>query len=166
LNKLPIKAQQEFTDSFTVSPSTLRELSRSLAACIRTNHKGPIKALVAVTRGGLSITEDVSTELNIRFIDTVGVKNYNDNDKPLTKPIIFKKPLDELCGEGSRGVIVIDDLVDSGKSVDAILELMPHAEVAVVHAKPEGRDRANYYVDDVPQKTWVYYPRDTMLQRK
>jgi len=161
-----IQASQEFTDSLTISESALIEKSRALAMCIKNNHHKPIKAIVAVTRGGLSVAQYVATELNVRFVDTVGVKNYDDNDNLLPEPIIFKMPAEELLGEGSVGVIIIDDLVDSGRTADAIRGIMQHSLLGVIHAKPNGKDRADFYVDDVPQTTWVNYPRDTMLQRK
>lgn len=141
-------------------------MSRALASCIKANHKGPIKAIVAVTRGGLSIAMYVATELGVRLIDTIGVKNYDDNDVLLTEPEIFKEPAKNLQGEGSRGVIVVDDLVDSGRSAQAIKNIMPFSTLGVIHAKPKGKSMADYYVQDVPQETWVNYPRDTMLQRK
>ena len=43
-------------------------------------------------------------------------------------------------GDGT-GMLIIDDLVDSGKTLELVRKLYPKAHFATVYAKPEGPSR-------------------------
>ena len=44
-----------------------------------------------------------------------------------------------LVGDG-EGVLIVDDLVDTGKTLDVVRNHMPKAHFATIYAKPEGRE--------------------------
>ena len=46
----------------------------------------------------------------------------------------------ELIGDGT-GVLIIDDLVDTGRTLEVVRKLMPKAHVATVYAKPKAERR-------------------------
>ncbi|MEO1909122.1 MULTISPECIES: xanthine phosphoribosyltransferase [Paracoccus] len=119
------------------------------------------RAVLAVTRGGLVPAMIVARELDIRTIDTISVKSYHRQEQSgLT---VLKKPDPELMGDGD-GILVVDDLVDSGRTLELIREMYPKAHMATVYAKPKGKPMVNSYVTEVSQDTWIYFPWDMALQ--
>jgi len=67
-------------------------------------------------------------------------------------------------GDSGEGVLVIDDLVDTGKTLDLVRKLYPNAHYATVYAKPAGRDRVETFITEVSQDTWIFFPWDMALQ--
>jgi xanthine phosphoribosyltransferase len=129
----------------------------------RLSGAGPFKAVVAVTRGGLVPAAIVARELGIRVIETVGVASY-DYDKQGQVQVL--KPISaSVIGEhGGAGVLIVDDLVDTGATARVVRELMPKAHFATVYAKPAGRPLVDTFITEVSQDTWIYLPWDMGLQ--
>ena len=148
---------------FHVSWDQLHRDSRALAW--RLDSQGPDdgawRAIVAVTRGGMAPAMIVARELDIRTVDTISVKSYQH--KTRTDAIIYKKPDLSLMGDG-EGILIIDDLVDSGKTLELIRKHYPKAHFAAVYAKPEGRNQVDTFITEVSQDTWIFFPWDMALQ--
>ena len=49
-----------------------------------------------------------------------------------------KSPQADLMGDGT-GILIVDDLVDSGKTLELVRSLYPKAHFATVYAKPSGQ---------------------------
>ncbi|MEO8669489.1 MAG: xanthine phosphoribosyltransferase, partial [Bauldia sp.] len=102
--------------AFPVSWDQFHRDARALAWRLSGDRKW--EALVCVTRGGLVPALIVARELGIRLIDTVCVSSYHDYRdqggleviKPVSKEIV------DLAGGKGAAVLVIDDLVDTGKT--------------------------------------------------
>jgi xanthine phosphoribosyltransferase len=73
--------------------------------------------------------------------------------------------LDVMSASGGRGkgVLVLDDLVDTGRTAQLVRGLLPEAHFAAVYAKPMGRPLLHTFVSEVPQDTWIHFPWDTGL---
>ncbi|MFL6796312.1 MAG: xanthine phosphoribosyltransferase [Xanthobacteraceae bacterium] len=125
---------------------------------------GPFHAIVCVTRGGLVPAAIVARELEIRLIETVCVSSYNFiTQGELT---VLKGIADNIVAVGSgrgNGVLIVDDLVDTGKTAKVVRELLPEAHFATVYAKPMGRPMVDTFITEVSQDTWIYFPWDTGL---
>ncbi|SMO34564.1 xanthine phosphoribosyltransferase [Paracoccus laeviglucosivorans] len=123
------------------------------------------RAILAVTRGGLVPAMIVARELDIRTIDTISVKSYKGvgAEAGQGELQVIKHPDPELMGDGA-GILVIDDLVDSGRTLELIREMYPKAHFATVYAKPKGRPMVQTYVTEVSQDTWIFFPWDMALQ--
>ncbi|MEC7765256.1 MAG: xanthine phosphoribosyltransferase [Pseudomonadota bacterium] len=148
---------------FHVSWDQIHRDSRALAW--RLDGKGPDdggwKAVVAITRGGLAPAMIVARELDIRTVDTISVKSYNHQTQ--SEPVVIKSPDMDVCGDGT-GVLVVDDLVDTGKTLEVVRDLMPNAHFATVYAKPKGKPMVDSYITEVSQDTWIFFPWDMALQ--
>ncbi len=116
-----------------------------------------LKKIVCVTRGGLLPAGVLSRELEIRWVDTVCVAGYDEEERG-TKASLLKVP--ETDGEG---VLVVDDLVDSGRTGRIIRELMPKAYFVTLYAKPMGQKVVDDFVYAVDQDTWVLFPWEAEL---
>ena len=144
---------------FHISWDQIHRDSRALAW--RLDGHGPDnggwKAVVAVTRGGMAPAMIVSRELDIRRVDTISVKSYNHQEQMDAE--VLKAPDADLMGDGT-GILIIDDLVDSGKTLELVRQMYPNAHFATVYAKPKGRPQVDTFVTEVSQDTWIYFPWD------
>jgi xanthine phosphoribosyltransferase len=149
---------------FHVSWDQIHRDARALAW--RLDGKGPDdggawRAVVAITRGGLVPAMIVARELDIRVIDTISVKSYSHQAQ--TEARVLKAPDAGLMGDGT-GILVVDDLVDSGKTLELVRRLYPRAHFATVYAKPHGKPQVDSYITEVSQDTWIFFPWDMALQ--
>lgn len=148
---------------FHVSWDQLHRDARALAW--RLDGKGPDggawRAVVGITRGGLVPAMIVSRELDIRVVDTISVKSYSHQEQ--REAMVTKSPQAELMGDGT-GILIVDDLVDTGKTLELVRNLYPKAHFATVYAKPKGKPLVETYVTEVSQDTWIFFPWDMALQ--
>ena len=149
--------------AFPVSWDQFHRDARALAW--RLAASGPFEAIVCITRGGLVPAAIVSRELGTRVIETVCVASYHDytsqGDLKVLKGIA--PSITALGGPGGKGVLVVDDLVDTGKTAKVVREMLPAAHFATVYAKPLGRPLVDTFVTEVSQDTWIYFPWDLGL---
>ncbi len=133
--------------------------SRALAW--RLNGAGPFTAMVAITRGGLVAAAIVARELDIRVIETICVASYAGTAQ--AELAVLKGVADRIAADGGAGVLIVDDLVDTGQTARIVREHLPKAHFATVYAKPAGRPLVDTFVTEVSQDTWIYFPWDTGL---
>ncbi len=148
------------TKTFPVSWDELHRNAKALAW--RLHELGPWSGVVAVTRGGLVPAAIVARELEMRLIDTICVYSYDDHagDDHVQGEI---KVLKGVPGDGS-GLLIVDDLVDTGKTAKVVRELLPRAHFATIYAKPAGRPLVDTFITEVSQDTWILFPWDVELQ--
>ncbi|XRX43281.1 MAG: xanthine phosphoribosyltransferase [Buchnera aphidicola (Tetraneura sorini)] len=118
------------------------------------------KGIIAVSRGGLVPAAILSRELGIRCVDTVCISSY-DEENSLRNIKIIKKAL----GTGNK-MIVVDDLVDTGRTAKKIKFLYPDSFFVTVFAKPSSKILVDDYVIDVPQNIWIELPWDMSISYK
>ena len=113
------------------------------------------KGIVAITRGGLVPAAVIARELDIHLVDTICISSYDWQDKQGEVEILKR-----FEGDG-EGWLIVDDLVDTGKTATAVRELLPKAHFATVYAKPAGRPVVDSFITEVSQDTWILFPWDT-----
>jgi xanthine phosphoribosyltransferase len=149
---------------FHVSWDQLHRDARALAWRLqgRGPDNGNWRAVVAITRGGMAPAMIVARELDIRVVDTVSVKSYDKQNQ--SEAHLIKAPNPEIMENGGEGVLIVDDLVDTGKTLELVRALYPKAHFATVYAKPKGNPMVETYVTEVSQDTWIFFPWDMALQ--
>ncbi|PIE61390.1 MAG: xanthine phosphoribosyltransferase [Desulfobacterales bacterium] len=115
------------------------------------------KGIVAVTRGGLVPAAIIARELDIHLIDTVCITSYDWQSQG--ESTVLKS----IDGDG-EGLLIIDDLVDTGSTAKLVREMLPKAYFATVYAKPAGRPMVDAHVTEVSQDTWILFPWDSEVQ--
>ena len=143
---------------FPVSWDQFHRDSRALAW--RLSGAGPFEAIVCITRGGLVPAAIVARELGIRVIETVCVASYDHTRQADVK--ILKDVAASVIARGG-GVLIVDDLVDTGQTAKEVRAILPRAHFATVYAKPMGRPMVDTFITEVSQDTWIYFPWDTGL---
>ena len=148
---------------FHISWDQIHRDSRALAW--RLDGKGPDdgawKAIVAITRGGMAPAMIIARELDVRTVDTISIKSYDHQKQSEAK--VLKSPDTDMMGDG-EGILIIDDLVDTGKTLEVVKTLYPKAHIATVYAKPMGRPMVDSFITEVSQDTWIFFPWDMALQ--
>ena len=148
---------------FPVSWDQFHRDARALAW--RLSGVGPFEAMVAVTRGGLVPAAVIARELGIRVIDTLCVSSYSHTSQ-VSEPTVLKGISDavaRLGGGTGKGLLVVEDLVDTGKTARIVRDLVPQAHIAAVYAKPMGKPLVDTFITEVSQDTWIFFPWDTGL---
>ncbi|MGH1330592.1 MAG: xanthine phosphoribosyltransferase [Paracoccaceae bacterium] len=148
---------------FHVSWDQIHRDSRALAWRLdgRGPNDGAWKAVVAITRGGMAPAMIVARELDIRTVDTISVKSYDHQEQASAS--VLKAPDATMMGDGT-GILVVDDLVDTGKTLELVRALYPNAHFATVYAKPKGNAQVDTFITEVSQDTWIFFPWDMALQ--
>lgn len=113
-------------------------------------------AFVGVARGGLTLTHALSTALKSRNAFVLNSIHYDGQKKLDTIEITNIPDLSK-----TKKVLLIDDIVDSGESLDTIkkklLEMYPHLEIklAVIFYKPSAIIKPEFCVKEA--KEWINF---------
>jgi xanthine phosphoribosyltransferase len=147
-----------YNKDYPISWEELHRNARALAW--RLLDKGPWKGIIAITRGGLVPAAIIARELDIRLIDTICISSYGQLEAGVEASKQGQlRLLKGFDGDG-EGFLLIDDLVDTGKTAKAVREMVPKATFATVYAKQAGKDTVDMYVTEVSQDTWIRFPWD------
>jgi len=152
---------EKWQKSFPVSWDQFHRDARALAW--RLSSAGSFRAVVAITRGGLVPAAVVARELGIRVVETVCVASY-DYDKQGGISVLKNVAAELVGSDQGSGILIVDDLVDTGATAKIVREMMPKAHFATVYAKPQGRPLVDSFITEVSQDTWIYLPWDMDLQ--
>lgn len=140
-------------------PVTWDQLHRDAKALAwRLLEHGPFTSIVGITRGGLVPAAIIARELNIRLVDTVCIATYAHRDQNVNEQV-----LKGITGSG-EGMLIVDDLVDTGNTAKIVRAMLPKAHFATVYAKPAGRPLVDSYITEVSQDTWILFPWDSEVQ--
>jgi xanthine phosphoribosyltransferase len=146
---------------FPVSWDQFHRDARALAW--RLNAAGPFRAIVSITRGGLVPAAIVARELGIRVVETISVASYEKEMVQGDLKVLKQIAADLIDPGEGRGLLVIDDLADTGATVKVVRDILPQAHFATVYAKPLGRPLVDTFITEVSQDTWIYFPWDLGL---
>jgi xanthine phosphoribosyltransferase len=153
---------QQPAKAFPVSWDQFHRDSRALAW--RLHDAARFEGIVCVTRGGLVPAAIVARELGIRVIETICVASYDHTRQGALHVLKRVAPeVTALGGGDGKGVLIVDDLVDTGKTAKIVRDMLPGAHFATVYAKPMGRPLVDTFITEVSQDTWIFFPWDTGL---
>lgn len=152
-------SEERYTKAFPVSWDQLHRDAKALAW--RLLEHGPFEGIVAITRGGLVPAAVMARELDIRVIDTLCISSYDWKTQGGTAVL---KGVSSCVEAKGKGWLVIEDLVDTGRTAKIARELLPEAHFACVYAKPEGKALIDSFITEVSQDTWILFPWDSEVQ--
>lgn len=148
------------------SRETIEARIQKLGAQISRDYEGRAIKLVCVLRGAVVFYAELAKYITcpVRF-DFISVSSYGDSTNSSGK-IKIRKPLDEPV-EGEH-VIVVEDIIDTGNTLQALSELLKQQGAASVALaalldKPDRRQvpiKADYIGFEIPDKFVVGYGLD------
>ena len=151
-------ARIPYEDEIIISWVEMHRDARYLAEIL--HQKGPWKGIIAITRGGLVPAALVARELDIRLVDTVCVTSYDAAQAGVAATTQGDvKVLKAVAGDGD-GYLLIDDLVDTGRTARVVRQLLPKAYFATLYAKPAGRPVIDLCIKEFKQDKWIHFPWD------
>jgi len=134
------------------------DASRDLAHEVLASGFEP-EVVVAIARGGLLLAGSISYALGIKSCGALNVEFYTGIGEKLPDPIVLPPLLDESSLYGKR-VLLVDDVSDSGRTLDMVVQLLKAsgADVRsiVLYTKPGTMHEPDYTWRRTP--LWITFP--------
>lgn len=92
------------------------------------------------------------------MVDTLCICTYQKREQTDGEQI-----LKAIEGDG-EGLLIIDDLVDTGNTGRIIRDMLPKAHFATLYSKPAGKALVDTFITEVSQDTWILFPWDSEVQ--
>lgn len=166
LLKCPTDGLHSDIEQVLFTREQIRERVRELAAEISQDHDGTPVHLIAVLRGAAVFAADLIRELTIpASVDYIAIASYGSDTKS-TGVVRILKDLDDNVE--SRRVVVVEDIIDTGLSLNYLTNLLRDRKVASLEVcalldKPSARRtpvEARYIGFTVPDAFVVGYGLD------
>ena len=129
----------------------------TLQLCNKIKDINNIKGIVCITRGGLVPCAIVASKLNIRKIESVSIKSYKENLTLSDSFEILVEPKEAMQDLG-KDWIVIDELIDSGQTLNYIKTILPLAKIYTVYSKILDSNLVDAYYGYYDKNQWIYFP--------
>lgn len=142
----------DYSQKHAISWDDIKRDCALLSEKLRKEFTVPEKIL-AVTRGGLIPAGLICRALGIKKIDTIGLESYHG--KKQGEIISVLKEADPAY---LNGTLILDDLVDTGKTYAYLRKHTNDCLFATLYAKPMGAEYSDCYVREFGQETWVDFP--------
>ena len=113
------------------------------------------KGIIAITRGGMVPAAIIARELDIHLVETICISSYDWQDKKGEAEVL------KTVQDDGLGWLLVDDLVDTGRTAKLVKQLVPKAHFATIYAKPAGRPLVDTFITEVSQDTWILFPWDS-----
>lgn len=116
----------------------------------------PFDTIMGISRGGLSMAQMLGEFYDIRKVYAINSIGYDDTTK-LDEVRVFNIP--DL--DGSKDVLIVDDIVDSGDTILKILEILKERfpqinfYVASIFYKKSAKIAPNWFVQE--PKEWIEF---------
>ena len=148
-----------------ISQRRLARRIKALASGLQHDYQGRELVIVALLNGTVMFLADLIRHLNLPLrLDFIGVSSYGNGTE--SRELVFTK---ELCLDvRGREVLLIDDILDTGKTLAAVLKKMRalkprRIRTCVLLDKPERRIeriKADYVGFTIPNEFVVGYGLD------
>jgi hypoxanthine phosphoribosyltransferase len=131
---------------------------RELAAQVLSSGYIP-EVVVAIARGGLLLGGSIAYALGTKSCGSLNVEFYTGIDEVLPEPIVLPPLLDQASLLGKR-VLLVDDVSDSGRTLDLAVKLLTREGVTVRTVCLYSKPRTVLEPDFVWRRTdkWIVFP--------
>lgn len=132
--------------------------SRELATTIAESGYRP-DVVLGIARGGLLPAAAIAYALDCKNLFTVNVEFYTGVGETMDAPVMLP-PLLDVAELDNLSVLIVDDVADSGKTLELVFDLcqghVSEAKTAVIYEKP----RSVINADFVWRRTdrWINFP--------
>lgn len=148
--------------------SASRELAR---AVVQSGWRPDL--IVAIARGGLLPAGAIAYAMGVKAIGTVNVEFYTDIGHTLPEPVLLP-PLMDVSSLHDKRVLVVDDVADSGRTLNLVMHLIRErgmslegapavpveARCAVIYVKPTSVIEPDYLWRRTAK--WINFPWSTL----
>jgi xanthine phosphoribosyltransferase len=113
--------------------------------------------ILAVTRGGLVPAGILSQCTDIRRIEVVNIKSY-ENQRQSTIEIANSPQIPD----DGKDWLIIEDLADTGNTLRCLRKSYSQAFYTTLLVKPKGKDVVDLYSREYPQDLWLHFPWEVL----
>ena len=135
---------------------SIREISQNI---VDDNYRAD--AILCVARGGLLVGAQLSYDLGIKKIGSINIEYYTGKNKRLDAPIILE-PKINLEEFRNKKIIIADDVVDTGHTMNLLLPLLQNIvtelRVVVIFKKSNSVIDPAYFWKETPSNKWITFP--------
>ena len=149
----------EFIDTVLVDEAAIEERVRELGKQISLDYAGQDLLVVCLLRGGLTFTADLTRHINISHeLDCMSLSSYGTGHYATSGNV--RVNLDLMTNIEGRHVLLVEDIVDSGRTLAHVLMMLktrdPKSVKVCVLLDKKMRREVEVYADyvgfDVPDK--------------
>lgn len=143
-----------------VESEKVRTMCKELCTIIKNDGFEP-DLLIGLSRGGLQPVGLLAGEkqFNLRNVSTIALTSYSGEKQG---EINLVMPLHIEDYKKFKSILIVDDLVDSGKTMEYIKNLLQNElpestiKTAVLYYKPCSRIKPDYFVEET--EAWIVFP--------
>jgi hypoxanthine phosphoribosyltransferase len=148
------------------SREDIKQRIKTIGSQINADYKGKFPLFVCILRGAFMFLADLSKEIGIDMsIDFMAISSYGGNTES-TGQVKILKDLDTPIND--RHVLIIEDIVDTGLTMDAVMRLLEtrrpkSIKICTLLDKEERRKipvTVDYYGFKIPNKFVIGYGLD------
>ena len=153
-------------DKILISKEQLKQRTEELAAQISHDYEGKDLQLICVLKGGVVFLVDLMRELTIpHTIDFMVTSSYGASTESSGVVRILKDLDNPIHG---RHVLIVDDIIDSGRTVDYLIRILHERgpaslRICTLLNKPDRREvevHLDYIGFDIPNEFVIGYGMD------
>jgi hypoxanthine phosphoribosyltransferase len=161
----PPKGWSAEIDYVLIPPARLRARVKQLARQIQRDYAGRQLVIVPLLTGTVMFLADLIRFINLPLhLDFMGVSSYREGT--VSRELVFTKEL-RLDVKG-RDVLIIDDILDTGRTLDAVIKRLKKLKPASIRicvlldkrARRKVKVRADYVGFEIPDLFVVGYGLD------
>jgi hypoxanthine phosphoribosyltransferase len=159
---------EPYLQEILIDPDSLQKRVSELAAQINTDYTGvPNLLLVCVLKGGIMFLTDLMRQLEVpHSIDFMAISSYGGGVRESSGRVRIDMDLRQDIGH--KNILIVEDIIDSGYTMQYILELLETRKPASIRictllSKPSRRQvpvRLDYVGFEIPDKFVFGYGLD------
>jgi hypoxanthine phosphoribosyltransferase len=153
-------------DDILVTEEQIRQRTKELGKQISETYGDEEISVISIVNGAIIFTADLLRTITSPVrLDCIRVSSYGNSTTPETAPEILDNLRLDLAG---RHVLIVDDILDTGKTISKVVELISHLNPASIRScmllEKQGTRAVEYHADfvgfSIPDKFVVGYGLD------
>ncbi len=115
--------------------------------------------ILCVARGGLLLGAQLAYDLNIKNIESINIKFYDDDSNETLKKPEYMGSFDLSNLKGN--ILIVDDVSDTGETLKSLISKIPDSvnyRIATIYMKDKSIVLPNYYWKKVKMDEWITFP--------
>ena len=118
-----MQAYQEFLDETLIDATALQNRIAELGAQISRDYHGQDLHLICILRGGVLFLTDLMRQITVpHTIDFMAISSYGAGARQTSGQVRLTMDLKDDIH--NRNVILVEDIIDSGHTLESVLELL------------------------------------------
>lgn len=126
-----------------------REFERDIKKLAKKLKGNKFTKILAISKGGLIPAYYIAKILKINYVDTACLSSYIGTERDSVKAI-------KLGSSDEKGWLIIDDIVETGITLEVVKSFYPNAKTAALYIK-DSPTKPNFYTKEVID-SWINLP--------